>query len=44
MTESMTLYKGHSSCVQYNFPKFQFETLSKERMKVMGLIWETYST
>lgn len=33
MTESMRLYKGRRSSVQYSFPKFQFETMSIERMK-----------
>lgn len=37
MTENMRLYKRHRSGEQYHFPKFQFETLSKERMKLT--IW-----
>lgn len=40
MTENMRLYKGRTSGEQYHFPKFQFETLSKERMKLTKWVME----
>lgn len=40
MAESMRLYKGHRSREQYHFPKFQFETLLIERMKLIKWIME----
>ena len=40
MAESMRLYKGHRSKEKYHFPKFQFETLLIERMKLIKWIME----